>query len=287
MSLALLLTALLLAALPAPVRAGLEEVDVSAPEEARQGELVLVSVSNGGPLLRVAGRFHGQRVRCFRERGSYACLVGIDLALEPRDYPLELTLVGIDGETEEVGLALRVVPRSYEVQRLTLPPQMVELDEATLERVVAEQQRVSSVWEQSVEGRLWQGAFMVPAVGEVTGRFGLRRILNGIPRAPHSGVDIAAPVGTKVVAANTGRVLLVDNFYFNGRSVFIDHGLGLFTMYFHLDKALVTEGQHVRRGDWIGTVGNTGRATGPHLHWGARLYDARLDPFSLLRAFGR
>ena len=112
--------------------------------------------------------------------------------------------------------------------------------------------------------------------------FGFRRIINGQPRMPHGGVDFAAERGATVMAANRGRVALVAEFFFAGRLVVLDHGLGLYTLYFHLDRADVEEGALVERGDPIGTVGATGRATGPHLHWGAQLGPSRVDPRSLL-----
>jgi len=112
--------------------------------------------------------------------------------------------------------------------------------------------------------------------------FGFRRIINGTPRAPHSGTDLSAPTGTEVVAANHGRVVLVGNFFFAGGSVVIDHGGGLFTMYFHLSEFKVEEGATVKSGELIALSGSSGRVTGPHLHWGARLANARIDPLELL-----
>jgi len=112
--------------------------------------------------------------------------------------------------------------------------------------------------------------------------FGARRVINGQPRAPHGGIDYSAPKGTPVVAANTGRVALVAEFFFPGRLVVLDHGLGLYTLYFHLDTVLASEGERIERGQALGTVGASGRATGPHLHFGAQVGAARVDPAALL-----
>lgn len=112
--------------------------------------------------------------------------------------------------------------------------------------------------------------------------FGSRRIINGTPRAPHSGIDLSSPAGTEVVATNHGRVVLVGNFFFAGGSVVLDHGGGLFTMYFHLSEFKVEEGAPVKKGDVLALSGATGRVTGAHLHWGARLANARIDPLELL-----
>jgi len=111
--------------------------------------------------------------------------------------------------------------------------------------------------------------------------FGHRRVFNDQPRAPHSGADLTAATGTEILASNAGKVVLTGDFFFNGRAVFIDHGMGVLTMYLHLSEITVSTGQMLRKGQVIGLAGATGRVTGPHLHWGARVGGARVDPFSL------
>jgi len=152
-----------------------------------------------------------------------------------------------------------------------------------LKRINREQERVKAVLAGLTPERLWAAGFLVPVEGTVTGAFGSKRILNGQTRNQHSGEDIAAPLGAPVKAANDGIVRLMDDQFFSGISVILDHGLGLFTMYFHLDSATVKEGARVKRGDVIGTVGHSGRATGPHLHWAAWLNGSRVNPFSLAK----
>ncbi|HHL39774.1 MAG TPA: M23 family metallopeptidase [Deltaproteobacteria bacterium] len=163
---------------------------------------------------------------------------------------------------------------------------MVELDEATLERVRREKAELGGALEDSAARRLWKGPFLMPAEGRISSSFGLRRILNGKPRSPHTGLDIGAPAGRAVRASNSGTVTLTGERYFSGLTVVIDHGLGLSTMYFHLSEVLVKEGERVERGQIIGRVGSTGRSTGPHLHWGVWLSGARVDPRSLMAATG-
>ncbi|MGH7845416.1 MAG: M23 family metallopeptidase, partial [Candidatus Binatia bacterium] len=109
---------------------------------------------------------------------------------------------------------------------------------------------------------------------------------NGLPRSPHTGVDLRAPLGTEIVAANHGKVVVRDEFFFGGKTVVLDHGGGLYTMYLHLNDFRVTDGLLVRKGEVIGWVGMTGRVTGPHLHWGVRLLGARVDPLDLVKATG-
>jgi murein DD-endopeptidase MepM/ murein hydrolase activator NlpD len=175
------------------------------------------------------------------------------------------------------------VEAHYPVQRLTLPRKFDELDAATLARIQQEQAVLSRLWETVTPDRRWQGPFRVPLESAAPPNgFGVRRIINGEPRAPHTGADFSAPAGTPVMASNAGTVALVAEQFFSGRTVILDHGLGLYTMYFHLQECLVREGQRVAPGEVIGRVGSTGRATGPHLHWGVRLNGARIDPEALV-----
>jgi murein DD-endopeptidase MepM/ murein hydrolase activator NlpD len=182
---------------------------------------------------------------------------------------------------------LSVAPRTFDVQHLTLPRGMVDLDPQTERRANAESARLRALYRTVTPERLWREAFVRPLAGSGPGTgFGARRVINGQPRAPHTGADYAAPSGSPVLAANAGRVALVDEFFFPGRLVVIDHGLGLYTLYFHLEAIGVSAGQAVERGQSIGTVGATGRATGPHLHFGAQVGEARVDPTALIEIGG-
>ena len=178
---------------------------------------------------------------------------------------------------------MKIARREFRVERLTLPSTMVDLDPETERRAVAESKQLATLYRTITPERLWRGKFTNPVGTTGTGSgFGARRIINGQPRSPHSGSDYSAPKGTPVVAVNAGKVALVAEFFFPGRLVILDHGLGLHTAYFHLDTIAVAEGERVERGQTLGTVGATGRATGPHLHFGAQVTGARIDPTTLL-----
>jgi murein DD-endopeptidase MepM/ murein hydrolase activator NlpD len=206
------------------------------------------------------------------------CWYPIDL-LTP-EGPLEIFRV-VDGRREETTISVAAYP--YKVQRITLEDDsQVNLSAEDLARVKREQKRISTLW-----GRRGPRRFALPLEAPLEslpagGRFGDRRFFNDQPRSPHTGADYAADEGVPVLAVADGTVALADDFFFSGNSVFLDHGDGLITMYFHFSEILVEEGDEVRRGQVIGKVGQTGRATGPHLHLGIRWRRARVDPTLLL-----
>lgn len=231
----------------------------------------------------VEGSVDGRPLAFFPYAGGQAALVGFDVDLPPGRQAWRVAVVSPGREPERVSGAVRLRARPFPVQRLTLPPAMVDLDPQTERRAEAEAETLRTVLRMVTPVRLWRGRFTRPVAGDDLGSgFGARRIINGQPRMPHTGVDYAAPRGTPVVAANDGRVVLVAEFFFPGRLVVIDHGLGLHTLYFHLDEVKVESGATVGRGEPVGTVGATGRATGPHLHFGAHMGAARIDPSALL-----
>ena len=251
---------------------------------AKQGEVLYLTLITEGNATSVQGRFHNRSIPFFKtgREGEFGALVGIDMADEPAPVGLTAAITYTDGRQERL---YRVVVQAEEfrVQSMTLPKGQVEPDVAALKRINLEKEKVQAVLAGLTPERLWTAGFLVPVEGTVTGAFGSKRILNGQPRNQHSGEDIAAPLGAPVKAANDGIVRLMDDQFFSGISVILDHGLGLFTMYFHLDSAAVKEGARVKRGDVIGTVGQSGRATGPHLHWAAWLNGSRVNPFSLAK----
>lgn len=252
----------------------------------KQGELLLVRLPVTDQAT-VVGRFFNRRIPFFPDgdvsnRRGYLGLVGIDLQDPPGNHELSIDVLAPEG-TRRLSYNVLVMKSNYPVQRLTLPREQVDLDEATLLRVKGEQEQVRKALERMTEERYWSGPFVQPVAGPVSGAFGRVRIINGQPRNPHYGEDIAAPLGTDVVAMNDGVVRLMVDHFFAGKGLFLDHGLGLYSMYFHLSEVAVQVGQAVKRGQIIGKVGASGRASGPHLHWGVWVNGARVDPASLLR----
>jgi murein DD-endopeptidase MepM/ murein hydrolase activator NlpD len=200
-----------------------------------------------------------------------------------RDAAPRAVLRGVErsGAVEETLLAVR--PRAWPVQRIDgLPQDKVTPPPALLARIREDNRAVAEARARIGGKADYLSGFVVPVEGIVSGVFGSQRILNGEAKAPHSGLDLAAAAGTPVQAAADGVVSLAHpDMFYTGRTVMIDHGLGLQTVYAHLSRIDVKVGQRVRRGQIIGAVGASGRATGPHLHWGASWLDRRLDPARL------
>ena len=254
--------------------------------------LVLVSstafaVELDGPLIQgglVVGRavpgaevrLDGRRIRV-DSAGRFVIGFGRDAAPTAR-----LEVHAPDGPVERRELA--IAQRAYEIQRIDgLPPAMVTPPPQVLARIkreaalIAEVRKIDSDRADFLAGWIW------PVEGRITGVYGSQRILNGEPRQPHYGIDIAAALGTQVVAAADGMVALAESdLYFTGGTVILDHGHGLTAAYSHLQRVSVTAGQRVRRGEAIGTVGATGRVTGAHLDWRLNWFEVRLDPALVL-----
>jgi Peptidase family M23 len=253
------------------------------PEALRPGEASVVIVHGVGADTSLDGMAVGRPLAFFPHGKGMAALVGVDLETPPGRHRWKIAVNRPGSVPRILQGSIVVNPREFVVQRLTLPPSLVDLDAETTRRVEMEAERLRVLYRTITPERLWRGRFTSPVAGAGAGEgFGARRVINGKPRAPHSGVDYSAEAGTAVVAANAGRVALVGDFFFPGRLVALDHGLGLYTLYFHLKRVLVAEGDSVDRGHLIGEVGATGRATGPHLHFGVQMGTARVDPASLL-----
>ncbi len=174
---------------------------------------------------------------------------------------------------------LNIEQRDYDEQHIEgLPENMVTYDDETLARIRADTQAVQAARAIRSDLLAHQAPLAWPVTGPITGVYGSRRVLNGEPRRPHYGVDVAAPVGTPVQAAADGTVSLAADLYLRGKTIVIDHGLGLSTSYLHLSEMAVAVGDSVAQGDAVGAVGASGRATGPHFDWRVNLFDRRLDP---------
>lgn len=254
-----------------------------APVEVSQGGLTEIHVE-GKNLAAVEGRLHTAPIAFYPVRtNSFAAIIGADVDAKPGLSKLVLKATNRAGTSLDRIVPFKVKAKAFRTESFNVPPGFDEVSPETLEEIRREQMAFARAFGFSAPERLWEAPFERPVPQEASASsFGSRRVINGTPRAPHSGTDMAAPMGTEVLAANHGRVVLMGQFFFAGGSIVLDHGAGLFTMYFHLSEFRVEEGALVQRGDVIGLSGSSGRVTGPHLHWGARLGNARIDPLQLL-----
>ena len=220
--------------------------------------------------------YNGKPVMVIKNQNQWYAVVGIALVATPGQQNIKVTLA--DGSSRT--LEFTVQEKAYETQHLTIADQRkVEPNEEDMKRINQEKVETDKALAHWNDTLLTQSLYLdLPVEGKLSSSFGLRRFFNEQPRAPHSGLDITAPAGTPIKAPAAGRVILIGDFFFNGNGLFIDHGQGLVTMYCHMSRIDVKEGQEVKRGQIIGAVGMTGRATGPHLHWGVSLNDARVNP---------
>jgi len=244
------------------------------------GEVLLLSLPDPSGIRRAAVVFR-DREYILTEAQRFA-FVGLDLGLKPGSYPMTVTFETTKGVREAVRRDVVVEAKEFPMIKLwvkedfALPPKEVQ------ERIRREAELVAWIYGIITPRWLGDGGFFQPSEGKVFPNFGQRRIYNDRPRSTHAGVDIPAPEGDPIRAANSGNVVLASHLYLSGNAVIIDHGLGVFSFYGHMSKLLVKRGQAVRKGDIIGKCGTTGRSTGPHLHWAVRVFDSRIDPLSLL-----
>jgi len=251
---------------------------------AGQGQALEMSFPAEPGLTGVTVQWSGHDVPFIRNGDHWHTIVGVDLDSRPGDHAVDVTFKYEDGHTRVMREPVIVNAGQYPTTELQVEERYGNPnpeDQARAEREAAE---TSAIYDTFTPERYWSEAFEIPVHGAKDGRnFGHRRVFNGQPRAPHSGADLRASTGTPIYAANRGRVVLAKDLFFSGNAVYIDHGYGLFTTYLHLSEIDVKVGDIVERGQQLGLAGATGRVTGPHLHWGVRLLDARVDPFSLVR----
>ncbi len=260
---------------PAPLT-----IEIHAREIA-PGEPVRIVVGGPDDLVEVSGTFLGRDLAFVREddrNGDRWDAWGVvDLDRAPGTVAIEARGALRDGRLAAGTRAVEIAAKRFPEEVLEVAPKYVEPPEAVKERLARERARVAAIYALRTP-RLAFAPFVRPLKGEPTSIFGTRRLFNGKPRSPHPGLDLRAATGTRVAAAGPGRVVLAADLYYSGNTVILDHGGGLFTLYAHLSRIDVREGREVSAGDVLGLSGATGRVTGPHLHWGAKIGDGPCAP---------
>ena len=255
------------------------------------GELTLLSpkVNNGDvavlqwhgePLSFGVVRYRDEVIYLYPDPNGAIALLPVGLNTAPGEYLLQAALVDRSGRTTSTEMTLTVINKERPLEKLTLPAKMVSPSVENQKRISREGTVLKNIFAGRTE-RLWT-EFARPVDEPVSSVFGKRRLMNGKPRSPHSGTDFRSPEGTPVGALSNGRVALVADLFYTGKTVVLDHGEGLFSLYAHLSKAHVEEGYELLVGDLVGEVGSTGRSTGAHLHLTVKLLGERVDPLSLL-----
>ena len=254
------------------------------PKELVNGSPVLFRVKAPAEVTALQATW-AERSVDFRYSDACNCwftLAGIDLGTKPGKYTLALRGSTKDNTPLTYDYQVAVRDKDYPLSTVTLPPAYVQPPPEVQARVEEEQALKKKFFGEMAAEPLWSGRFRSPVATGVSGGFGAVRVVNGVKGNPHQGTDFHAKAGTTVRASNSGRVMLARSLYYEGNCVMIDHGQGLATIYMHLSKIKIKEGQAVAKGQIIALSGNTGRSTGPHLHFGVRWQGSYVDGRTLL-----
>jgi murein DD-endopeptidase MepM/ murein hydrolase activator NlpD len=248
---------------------------------ARQGQALRLTVPDEPGIQSVEIEWQGKKIPYARSGKEWIAVVGVDLETKPGNYPGQVRIK----KAESVGgFAITVAVKSvkFPIEQLTVAEQFVQLSKENEERAAREAKEITDIHNTVTPESFWSQPFLSPIPGGVGSNFGKKRVFNGESRNPHNGADLRATTGTPIRSTNRGRVVLAKDLFFTGNTVIVDHGLGIYTLYAHLSRIQVEKDSIVDRGQVVGLAGATGRVTGPHLHWGARVQTARVDPFSLV-----
>jgi murein DD-endopeptidase MepM/ murein hydrolase activator NlpD len=254
---------------------------------ALQGTLVQAQVSSTKALPRdISARWDGKPSPVWRGEGASKTLhgmIGIDLEKPAGRYEYKIAWKDAAGQEKSCAAAVIVRTGKFPTEHLKVEKQFVQPDPEQQKRAEDDSKKMRAIYDTVTPEPLWKGAFRMPLKEIATGgNFGRRRVLNGVARSPHAGVDFPAPAGTAVFAPQAGKVVLAEDLYYSGNTIVIDHGLGIYTLYAHLSQFVAHTGDCVGAGTEIGKVGATGRVTGPHLHWGLTIDHARVNALQIV-----
>jgi murein DD-endopeptidase MepM/ murein hydrolase activator NlpD len=252
----------------------------------KPGEILEVTVRSAVPLTAVAVTLGDRPVPVWRDSPTtWRGLVGLDVEQVPGAIVLKAGGTPANAAPLARTVTLQVEPAAFAERTLTVAPRFVDPPASARPRIEREAKQLHAIY-QTVSTDRTPGVFAAPVPHRRSSPFGARSIFNGVPRERHGGLDFASPAGAVIRAPAAGKVVLVAPLYFTGNTVVIDHGRGLYSVLAHMQRTLVRPGQVVRQGARLGTVGMTGRATGPHLHWTVRLGSTRIDPAAVLDVLG-
>ena len=247
------------------------------PKEVLPGDIFLLKVyTDNKPSANPSAEFKGRKISFFQDAADhYIALVPVDIDTSPKAYS-----IAVVSEEGSKTVYIKVKPYTFPTKKITLPEEKVILGPEDLKRAEREAEIMKNVLSQST-APAWEGRFTAPMDTKVSEAFGVKRIMNGKKNSVHGGIDYKGQIGMPVNAVNSGTVVLREELFFGGNTLVIDHGMGLFSIYMHLAEFNVSKDEKVSKGQAVGRVGMTGRATGPHLHFGIKLQGVNANPLSL------
>ncbi len=261
------------------------EIASGAPVE---GGVFFVNVQSDGnvPLAEVSGIFRDAKVEFIPlTNHQFGAFVGVEYGMDPGMVPLELKYRFQDEtEFEKYNFEVSVVASVFPSEKLRVPPRTIAPSAKDRVRIQRDNEAIRRAYATVTMKRFWSDSPVLPVNSQVTSVFGSSRVYNGKKTSAHLGTDLRAPTGTRIVAPTGGQVVLVRDTFYLGKTIIVDHGFGVFTIYGHLSKTLVKPGKVVKTGQLLGLAGATGRVSGPHLHWAAHLNGVKVDPLLLMSA---
>lgn len=248
-----------------------------APDEVIPGDVIALTIPYNGSSS-VKGTFRGTDISFYpADNGRLIALLPVDINTKAGNHKIT-----IEQEDQSKEYPINVRSHKFKTVKLSLPKKKVTLSKEDGERAVREANLLKKIWSRK-NGRLWEGRFIPPTDTELSQVFGVKRIMNEVKTSIHKGTDYRGKKGTPVKSINSGTVVLTDDLFFGGNTVVVDHGMGLYSIYMHLSKFEVSKGDSVNKGQLIGLIGSTGRATGPHLHMSVKLNGISINPESLFK----
>ncbi len=250
------------------------------PDKILQGDACYIKISDTPSISDVSLIFDNNNIPLHYDNSSesYIGFIGIGQETEPGEKNVQISFNNKKNITKKINIQ----KKDFQIQHLSLPKAKVDLSDKNLKRYNKEKKIVAELFTNSKKTKLFDSKFIKPIDNKISTPFGVKRFINKQPRNSHSGIDIKAKKYEKIKSINKGVVVFTGDHFFSGNTVYIDHGLGIISMYFHLSEITVKKGDEVNTGDVIGLVGSTGRSTGPHLHWGIRVNNTRVDPLSFI-----
>ncbi|MEW6055752.1 MAG: M23 family metallopeptidase [Bdellovibrionota bacterium] len=266
---------------------------LEAPRDAvPQGGVFFVSVSSVDKLQKVEGQFHGKVIDFYPDplpnsnRRRFTALVGAEYGIHSGGNPMSLRLK-FGEETLETKTSIEIKEAEFPSERLRVPPRTVTPSKKDRAKIARDRALLARTYSKPTKVKYWETPLTMPIDSRVTSAYGSSRVYNGKKHNIHLGLDLKAPTGAPIVAPLTGKVVVARSLFFTGYTVILDHGFGFFTIYAHLSKLKVREGSVAKKGKLLGLAGATGRASGPHLHWGVNLHGARIDPLLLMKTLSQ